>query len=46
VKATEKAKELLETHEPDPLPDGMEAELDAIMAAYEADALAAEAEAS
>ena len=46
VKATEKAKELLETHEPDPLPDGMEAELDAIMAAYEAEALAAEAEAS
>ena len=39
VKADEKARELLATHEPDPLPDGMEAELDAIMASYEAQAL-------
>jgi len=40
VAATAKAKEILATHEPDALPDGMEAELDAIMATYEAQALA------
>jgi trimethylamine--corrinoid protein Co-methyltransferase len=40
VVATAKAKEILETHEPDALPDGMEAELDRIMDTYEAQALA------
>ena len=40
VKANEKARELLATHEPAPLPEGMEAELDAIMETYEAQALA------
>lgn len=39
VKANEKARELLATHEPLPLPEGMEAELDAIMETYEAQAL-------
>jgi trimethylamine--corrinoid protein Co-methyltransferase len=39
VAATARAKELLQTHEPDPLPDGMEAELDRIMDAYEAEAI-------
>jgi len=32
--------------EPDPMPEEMQAELDAIMDEYQADALAAEAEAS
>lgn len=40
--ANEKAKEILQTHEPMPLPEGMQAELDAIMDAYEADGLATE----
>lgn len=40
VAATAKAKELLATHEPDPLPAGVEAELDAIMDAYERQAVA------
>lgn len=34
-----KAKQILETHEPLPLPEGMQTELDAIMNAYEAEAL-------
>ena len=37
--ANEKAKQILETHEPLPLPEGMQTELDAIMNAYEAEAL-------
>ncbi|HEY5905496.1 MAG TPA: hypothetical protein VIX39_06775 [Actinomycetota bacterium] len=40
AKANEKARELLATHEPVPLPEGMEAELDAIMETYEAQSLA------
>jgi trimethylamine--corrinoid protein Co-methyltransferase len=40
VAANEKATQILATHEPDPLPDGIEAELDRIMEAYERDALA------
>jgi trimethylamine:corrinoid methyltransferase-like protein len=40
AKANEKARELLATHEPVRLPDSMEAELDEIMATYEAQALA------
>jgi trimethylamine--corrinoid protein Co-methyltransferase len=42
VAAIEKAKQILDTHEPLPLPEGMQGELDAIMEAYEADALAQE----
>jgi trimethylamine--corrinoid protein Co-methyltransferase len=42
VAANEKAKHILETHQPTPLPDGMQEELDKIMDAYEVDALAAE----
>lgn len=37
--AKEKVREILAKHEPDPLPDGVEAELDRIMAAYEKEAL-------
>jgi hypothetical protein len=40
MKANDNARELLATHEPLPLPEGMEAELDAIMETYEAQALA------
>ena len=40
AKANEKARELPATHEPVPLPEGMEAELDAIMETYEAQSLA------
>jgi trimethylamine--corrinoid protein Co-methyltransferase len=40
VAANGRALEILATHEPDPLPEGMEAELDRIMEAYERDALA------
>ncbi|MGE5226233.1 MAG: trimethylamine methyltransferase family protein [Planctomycetaceae bacterium] len=39
VAATAKAKDLLATHEPDPLPEDVEAELDRIMDAYEREAL-------
>jgi trimethylamine---corrinoid protein Co-methyltransferase len=42
VSANDKARQILETHEPMPLPDGMQEELDAIMDAYEAEALATE----
>jgi trimethylamine:corrinoid methyltransferase-like protein len=42
VSANNKAREILATHEPMPLPDGMQEELDAIMSAYEAEALATE----
>ena len=38
--ANEKARQILATHEPDPLPEGVEGELDRIMEAYERDALA------
>jgi hypothetical protein len=37
--ASAKAKELLATHEPDPLPEDVTAELDGIMEAYERDAV-------
>lgn len=40
VAANDKAKQILATHEPDPLGEGVEAELDRIMEAYERDALA------
>lgn len=40
MRAAEKARELLATHRPEPLPEGIDAELDAIMATYEAQALA------
>jgi trimethylamine--corrinoid protein Co-methyltransferase len=39
VAATAKARELLATHEPDPLPEDVAAELDRIMDAYEREAL-------
>ena len=39
VAASAKAKELLATHEPDPLPEDVTAELDAIMEAYEREAV-------
>ena len=42
VSANDKARQILETHKPMPLPDGMQEELDAIMDAYEAEALATE----
>jgi trimethylamine--corrinoid protein Co-methyltransferase len=37
--AKEKVRQILATHEVDPLPDGVEAELDKIMGAYEKEAL-------
>ena len=40
VRADDRVRELLATHRPEPLPEGMEAELDAIMETYEAQALA------
>jgi trimethylamine---corrinoid protein Co-methyltransferase len=40
--ADDKARQILETHEPMPLPDGTQDELDAIMNTYEAEALASE----
>jgi trimethylamine---corrinoid protein Co-methyltransferase len=39
VAAAARAERLLATHEPDPLPDGLQGELDGIMASYERDAL-------
>jgi trimethylamine:corrinoid methyltransferase-like protein len=43
VTANEKARTILAEHEPMPLPDGVRAELDRIMDAYEAEALTQEA---
>jgi trimethylamine---corrinoid protein Co-methyltransferase len=42
--AKAEARRILAEHEPDPLPDGVEAELDRIMASYEAEAMESDEE--